>query len=125
MTQKRRAATVAIASVILAAMAVAAYTIDPADCRWAPKCAFHALTGWQCPGCGISRAAHAALHGRWAEALGYNWFFLISIPYAMAVAVVTAWPRLSVRRYVTHRYVAYTYVVLFMAWWVVRNIAGW
>ena len=68
----------AIASVILAAMAVAAYTIDPAGCRW-----------------------------------------------AMAVAVVTAWPRLSVRRYVTHRYVAYTYVVLFMAWWVVRNIAGW
>jgi hypothetical protein len=85
---------------------------------------FHTLTGWQCPGCGISRAAHAVMHGHMAEALSYNWFFIVSIPYATAVAIVTVWPQLPVRRYITHQYVVYTYVALLMVWWVVRNIIG-
>ena len=122
---RSRRSLMAIAAIVIVVAAVALYMIDPATCRWAPKCIFHTLTGWQCPGCGISRAAHAALHGHLAEAIRYNWFFLVSIPYLLAVAAVTVWPQLPARRYIIHRYVAYTYVVLFMAWWVVRNIYGW
>lgn len=122
MTRKWR---LAVTAVMVVAISVAAWAVDPSACQWAPKCAFKTLTGWQCPGCGISRAAHAAMHGRWDEALAYNWFFLVSIPYFVAVATATFWPRVPWRRYAMHRYAAYAYVVLFMAWWVVRNVAGW
>ena len=114
-----------VAAVVVVAVLAAAWAVDPDACRWAPKCAFKTLTGWQCPGCGISRAAHAAMHGRWGEALGYNWFFLVSIPYLVAVATATLWPGVPWRRWAMHRYAAYVYVVLFVAWWVVRNVAGW
>jgi hypothetical protein len=37
-----------------------------------PRCPFHLLTGWQCPGCGGLRAAHRLLHGDVAGAFHYN-----------------------------------------------------
>ena len=40
------------------------YTIFDPELPWMPKCVFHALTGWDCPGCGSQRAIHALLHGR-------------------------------------------------------------
>jgi hypothetical protein len=111
-------------AIVVAMLAMAAWMVDPQQCRWAPKCMFHLLTGWQCPGCGFSRAAHAVMHGHFSEALGYNLFFIVSIPYLMAVALATVWPAMPYRRYVMHRYVAYAYVILAMIWWVVRNVIG-
>lgn len=102
--------------------------IDPAQCTWAPKCIFKLLTGWQCPGCGFSRAAHALLHGRLTEALQYNYFFIISIPYAIAVIIANMMPRtvngywLTFRSWALHRYAAWFYVTTFCIWWIVRNI---
>ena len=55
------------------------YAIDPARNVWVPKCAFHTLTGFSCPACGSQRALHALLHGRWQEALAFNWFLIVSI----------------------------------------------
>jgi len=37
-----------------------------------PLCLFHALTGWECPGCGMWRASHCLLHGDFASAWKYN-----------------------------------------------------
>ncbi|MCC4605791.1 DUF2752 domain-containing protein [Xanthomonas campestris pv. badrii] len=37
-----------------------------------PPCAFHALTGFYCPGCGITRALHALVHGDLVSAFGMN-----------------------------------------------------
>ncbi|MDE7408146.1 MAG: DUF2752 domain-containing protein [Muribaculaceae bacterium] len=104
--------------------------IDPVQCTWAPKCIFKLLTGWQCPGCGFSRASHALLHGHISEALSYNYFFVISIPYALAVIIsgfipagaTGAW--LKLRYWALHRYMAWFYIVTFCIWWVVRNILG-
>lgn len=37
-----------------------------------PRCVFQAVTGWQCPGCGVTRATHALLHGDLAAAWRLN-----------------------------------------------------
>jgi len=39
-----------------------------------PPCPFHAATGLWCPGCGLTRATHAFLHGHVMTGLGYNLF---------------------------------------------------
>jgi Protein of unknown function (DUF2752) len=39
-----------------------------------PPCGFHWLTGWWCPGCGLTRGTRALLHGHLQQALGYNLF---------------------------------------------------
>jgi hypothetical protein len=39
-----------------------------------PPCPFHAATGLWCPGCGLTRATNAFLHGRVLAGFGYNLF---------------------------------------------------
>ncbi|RYD26716.1 MAG: DUF2752 domain-containing protein [Verrucomicrobiaceae bacterium] len=40
-----------------------------------PPCPVRALTGVKCPACGISRALHAAMAGRWGEV--FYWHALL------------------------------------------------
>lgn len=56
------------------------FIFNPVDSEWAPKCAFHALTGYDCPGCGSQRMLHALLHGDIAGAWRANAFILCLIP---------------------------------------------
>lgn len=56
------------------ALVVAAlvYCFNPATHTFYPVCQFHRLTGLNCPGCGMTRATHALLHGELAAALRQN-----------------------------------------------------
>ena len=67
-------------------MAALYYAVDPSHSAWLPQCPFHALTGWECPACGGQRALHALLHGRLGEAVQFNLFLVVSVPYFLAVA---------------------------------------
>jgi hypothetical protein len=44
------------------AMAVL-FFFNPSQYHFYPTCAFHRLTGLNCPGCGMTRALYALLHG--------------------------------------------------------------
>lgn len=104
------------------------YRIDPGHSIWAPKCMFRFFTGWDCPACGGQRALHAALHGRWAAAVRYNPFLLISLPYFCAVAYTTfSTSRRAqyLKCAVQHPWAIKTYVILFFGWWIVRNTSWW
>ncbi|MBN2505635.1 MAG: DUF2752 domain-containing protein [Verrucomicrobia bacterium] len=59
----------AVAGVVCAAVL---YELPPEDYAIYPRCLMFSLTGWQCPGCGGLRAAHALLHGRVAAAWALN-----------------------------------------------------
>ncbi|MCM1451463.1 MAG: DUF2752 domain-containing protein [Clostridium sp.] len=124
--EKRRIAVLAGAAVAAAVCAVV-FFCDPSGARWMPKCAFHAITGLQCPGCGFTRALHALLHGHPLEALRYNYFFVISIPVAAAVAYTTWSDGALARRLqpvAQGKAVILGYVGLFFVWWIVRNVIG-
>lgn len=114
-------ATAACAAV---ALIVLYFFVDPAASRWMPKCFFRELTGWSCPGCGFQRAIHALLHGRVAEAWGYNPFIFIIIPMAVALGVIE-WRRESLPRLYALVYRPVTFVVIIFiiaGWTVARNI---
>ncbi|MES2981419.1 MAG: DUF2752 domain-containing protein [Verrucomicrobiota bacterium] len=50
---------------------------------WMPGCYFRKLTDLECPGCGMTRATYAILHGRFAEAFRLNPVGIILFPLAM------------------------------------------
>lgn len=100
------------------------YHINPARVGWMPRCPFRWLTGWQCPACGNQRALHALLHGRLADAWGFNPFFLLSLPYLTALVAARLVRDRRPRLYaaLAHRRVVMAYVVLICLWWVGRNV---
>ena len=106
-----------VAGAALAALALAALCfLDPSGTPGFPRCPVFALTGWKCPGCGTARALHAALHGRFAEALRLN----AALPAALALlALCVASPRLARRPAF-----AWTVLALVLAWGVARNLLG-
>lgn len=108
---------VAVACAVLLPLGLAAlYLLDPAGTPAFPRCPVFSLTGWKCPGCGTARALHAALHGRFAEALRLN----AALPVVLALlALCVARPRLARRPAL-----AWTVLALALAWAVARNLAG-
>lgn len=65
--------------VVLAGL-VALYRFDPATHGFFPRCQFRLLTGWDCPGCGATRAGYQLLHGHWQQAWQLNPLFVIALP---------------------------------------------
>lgn len=99
---------------------------SPIDSKLFPRCPFKLLTGWNCPGCGIQRALHSLLNGRWNEALSYNYFFIISIPYAILLLIAYSMRKLMknerMAELLENRKLAMAYVYCFVAWFLIRNI---
>ncbi|MFZ0827125.1 MAG: DUF2752 domain-containing protein [Verrucomicrobiia bacterium] len=55
------------------------FFFDPAKSGFYPICLFHSLTGWNCPGCGGTRAAYQLLHGHLLRALRDNALFVLTL----------------------------------------------
>jgi hypothetical protein len=68
----------------IAAGTVVLFCLDPVRCPIYPVCPWHALTGWDCPGCGTLRAMHQLSHGNLAAAWRLN-------PLAVALLPVGCW----------------------------------
>lgn len=116
-----------IAAVIVA-IGLLLFIFDPVQTLWSPKCVVKAVTGYDCPGCGFQRAAHAVLHGRFMEAAHYNLFLLFALPY-LFLLVLSDWllrgkAQAQLKRFTHHRYWLWTYIVLFFTWWILRNLLG-
>lgn len=104
------------------------YFVNPTLEAFPIRCVWHELTGTQCPSCGLQRAMYALTHARFMEALSYNYFFVVSIPYAL-LAVLVSWYNFNnvfdrLKFFVYHSYTLKAYATLFFLWWVVRNILG-
>src|SRR5688572_21194322 len=84
-----RGGILAVAGVLAAGGLLAVAVVPPADSPYLPKCQFHQLTGLHCPGCGMTRALHAALNGHFAQALAYNPLAPLLLP-VIGIAVLRA-----------------------------------
>jgi hypothetical protein len=77
------------AGVVLGATVIGAsamvFFFNPSTHGFYPVCLFHTLTGLNCPGCGMTRALYALLHGNFPLALKDNALFVA------AIAVLAIW----------------------------------
>jgi hypothetical protein len=64
---------------------------DPAKHSFYPFCAFHRLTGLNCPGCGGLRALHQLLHGHVAAAFRFNALVVLGVPPAARFGARRLW----------------------------------
>jgi hypothetical protein len=90
-------------------------------------CPFRSLTGWWCPGCGLTRATHHLLHGDLAQALRFNAFVVVVLTGLFATWLVwllqcAGRPPAWVRRIPVWAQVASVAVLVSFA--VVRNFPG-
>lgn len=87
---------------------------DPLHCRWLPKCVFYEFTGIYCPGCGATRALHAALHGDVMRSLHCN---LLLFPLLLAAVILFWKPAWALKRSV-----AFTILIVVVGFAVLRNL---
>ena len=115
-----------LAIALIAIVAIAYFFIDPADSPVSLQCAFYRITGYKCPGCGIQRALHAALHGDFQTAIRYNYSLVVTLPVLALYLVVwykhDSMPRLA--SYLESLPTMIILLILVLAWWIIRNIVG-
>jgi hypothetical protein len=105
---------------------------------WSPSelpdfvlCPLRALTGYACPGCGMTRAFCAIGHGEFARAVGYNAlspFVLIAMfgvwAHALATILKLEGARAALERLMPDARAAKLLLTLTLVWWVVRLKGG-
>lgn len=107
----------------LSALLAAIWFFDPSEGSFPfPRCPFKWLTGWDCPGCGSTRALHSLLHGRIGEALEFNAALVAGVPLAVAALVAdrTGGPRL--RRALLSPAAVAAVLALAIGWTLFRNL---
>lgn len=112
--------------VIFALLIVYYYFVDPSTSGFPIRCLWHDITNTQCPACGFQRATHSLLHGKILEALRYNYFHVISFPYAF-LAILAQWYNYQheldkIASFLYHRYTLMAYIIVYILWWITRNI---
>lgn len=112
--------------ILSAAVIVTLVFIDPMGPlgHFLPKCPVKTLTGWDCPGCGSTRALHSLIEGEPLQALRCNFFLPIALVLAVGAMLTEAFPKRlqHLRHIVMSPIVLYGFIALAIAWWIVRNI---
>ena len=82
-----------IALTVAIAVLAIVYACPPGEYSFYPPCLIKWVTGLNCPGCGATRALHALLHLRFAEAFALNPFFTGAAPLLAAWTACALRPR--------------------------------
>ena len=124
-----RALWVILGMLALAGAAFALYQQGPGGAAWMPGCTFHKFTGLNCPGCGMTRAAYATLHGRIGEGFRMNPVGMVLVPVAcIGLGIeILGWVRgkpLPLRFNIGARG-AWGIGWVVISFWILRNIPIW
>ena len=122
-----RSAAAAGAIAMVAGSAAVAY-FDPTKANFFPVCPLFALTGFACPGCGLTRGFHALFHGDILTALDFNalipvwavifaWVTVSLVLLALRGRGLFMWP--------TRPRFMYAFMIVLVTFGVMRNIPAW
>jgi hypothetical protein len=102
-------------------------TFDPnAPGNFFPKCIFKAFTGFDCIGCGLTRALHALAHGDLVRAFDFNPLAMLALPL-MPLMVLEARGQLpkALHPLMVRVMRPKLWIVLLPAYWIARNLPWW
>jgi len=90
-------------------------------------CSFKGVTGLECPGCGGQRSLYLLLHGDILQALRYNAFFIIALPflayfYIMAVRVYILKQERCLKSFVFNSWFGFSLLAFVILFFILRNI---
>jgi hypothetical protein len=105
--------------------AVILYRVPPVEGSFYPVCAFHALTGLHCPGCGATRSLHALLHGQLRQAAAYNLLLLLVFPFLLIHGGKVAYASFSGRMMNFRPMPTWAIrglLIILVVFWILRNI---
>jgi hypothetical protein len=128
LSERKRIVAAVVVAAILLLLGLVYLFVDPGSSHLAPKCIIKILTGYDCPSCGGQRALHALLNGRMGEAIMFNPFLVLAVPYVLLLAyslLSRSGFATRVGRVVRHPIAIWGYVALYFLWWVVRNTHWW
>ena len=114
-------------SLAVLGLCFAAYMLrETGGAGWMPGCVFRKVTGFECPGCGMTRATYATLHGRIGDAFRFNPVGMVLFPLAMiglAVEVI-GWVRGKPLPFRLNpgRWGATAIAAVLILWWIGRNV---
>lgn len=91
-----------------------------------PKCIFKAVSGFDCVGCGLTRAMHALAHGDIARAFDMNPLAILVLPLIpmMILDGRGLTPR-ALRPFMAVAMEPKLWLFLLPTYWVVRNLPWW
>ncbi|MBF6024135.1 DUF2752 domain-containing protein [Lysobacter niastensis] len=89
----RVAAALVLGAAVVAGVALLLVFDPNAGDNPLPRCVFQMVTGLYCPGCGMTRALHALLHGDLATAWAMNPLVVLML----ATAPLMAWHQLKLQ----------------------------
>jgi hypothetical protein len=116
---------VLLTAAFLPVAAVVLYSVPPTADSLYPRCLFHSLTGWHCPGCGTARCLHALLHGDLLQAAAYNALTVLLLPLLAAGVGWQGYVTLTGRPAGSWRLPAWSIrllLVVILAFWFLRNL---
>jgi len=110
----------------LAAISVFLFFFDPAGPanQFFPKCPFRLVTGWQCPGCGSTRACYHLLHLDLVGAFKLNPLMMLTLPFIIygflgyTKSAITGQPH---RRVFIPPFYLWAWLAVLIFFWVFRN----
>ena len=125
MEKKKRIKTLFFVMAILLAVAIVYYFLYLNFPRFVIKCLLKEITGFKCPGCGITRMLVNFFKFNFMDGIKYNLFLAVTLPY---VAYVIGY---SCDLYIKGKDASkifsvfcYMYVGMLIVWGIVRNIIG-
>src|SRR5215217_7760971 len=112
------------ATCMLGSFAAVGY-FDPTTAGFFPVCPLYTLTGFACPGCGLTRGFHALFHGDILTALDYNAmlpFFAVLIGFGLLSLVHFAARGRRFPINLLNPTALYVFLVLLLIFGVTRNL---
>lgn len=117
---------IAAATVLLVAVLIIFFNIDPEVYPFFPKCPFLVITGLECPGCGSQRAFHKLLHFNIVSAFHQNPLVVLFTPYiifGLYLEYLGGKYKFSrIRKIIFGKNAAIILLIVIIAYWVLRNI---
>lgn len=103
---------------------------NPSNSNYFLKCPFLYTTGYKCAGCGSQRAVHALLNFDIKNAIYYNIFLVVTIPYILLGFYLEIRKKTSDKLTKLHRrlYGLKAIIVIFiiiLLFWFIRNTPIW